>query len=114
MAEIKVVDQKFKQNTAETFINVVEPFKVQLEFADISDIYGKTKLVNKKNAVSSFGKQLGVEQWTQNWIMVEDKTYLVRVLLFDKDDNQIYLTSNIEFGYLADSTYLDVIESNLI
>jgi len=36
-----VVDQDFKTNTAVTSINVVEPFSLRLEIADVSDKYQK-------------------------------------------------------------------------
>lgn len=46
--------------------------------------------------------------------MVEGKTYLVKVLLYDKDRNQILMTSNLEFGHAFDSKFFTVVDQNLV
>jgi len=72
------------------------------------------KLVNSKDSVSSFQTQLGVEKWSQSWILVEGKTYLIKAYLFDKDHNQILLGKNVEFSHFIDKKYLKLLETNLI
>lgn len=60
VAEIRVIDKKFPNNTAEASVNIVEPFQVKLDLADVSEGYSTIKLENKKDKVSSFTRQLKV------------------------------------------------------
>lgn len=65
--DLKVVDQRFPNNTAETDIFVVEPFSLQLDFADVTEEYARlgSKLENKKDSISLFSRQLNVSEWAQ-------------------------------------------------
>ena len=66
---------------------VTEPNSLSLELADISDLYNSQgfKLENSKSEVSKFSHQLNTTQWSQNWIMVEEKVYLLKLSLKDAD-----------------------------
>jgi len=46
--------------------------------------------------------------------MVEGKTYLIRVLLYDRERNEILLTKNLDFGHAFDKKLFSVIDQNLI
>jgi hypothetical protein len=111
--DLNVVDQRFLNNTAHADIYVVEPYSIQLELADITETY-KGKLENSKESVSSFSKALNVLEWQKSWILVEGKTYLVKVYMFDQDHNQILLGPNVEFAHVIDTKFLNLIDKNLI
>jgi len=110
-----VFDQRFSNNSAETDIQIVEPFSLQLQCADVTSAFeAKGKLENSKTKTSSFEEQLGVETWSQSWIWVEGKTYIIKVLLFDRDHNPIILSDNVEFSHFIDEKFLKLIDKNLI
>lgn len=67
---LRVYEKIFKNNTAETEINIVEAEKLELLMADVSTIYLKDGIQNSKTVASSFQEQLGVTAWSQNWIVV--------------------------------------------
>ena len=112
--EIKVIDQEFKNNTADAEIFIVEPFKLQLEIADVTESYLKQAVTNSKTKVSSFRKQLNVTKWAKEWILVEDKYYLIKAYLYDKDHNRIFQTRQLDFQSTLDQKYFQQIEKNLI
>lgn len=88
---------------------------LEIELADVTGTYQTMKkLVNLKEKVSSFASQLNVTNYQNNWIMVEGKTYLVRVHLFDKDRNSILLTKNLEFTHSFDKNFFKIIDQNSI
>lgn len=60
-ANIVVTDRKFPSNLATTTINIVEPFRINLELADITRKY--KKLDDKGVGRSSFQNQLEITEW---------------------------------------------------
>lgn len=114
-ATIQVVEKVFEKNTAEAVINVVEPFYLEIELCDVTEAYERNaNLSNSKEFVSSFASQLNATRFSSNWIMVESKTYLVKVLLYDKERNRILMTSNLEFAHAYDSKFFSVLAQNLV
>lgn len=88
---------------------------MEIEFADVTEAFQRnSKLVNHKDRVSSFAKQLNATKFQSNWIMVEGKTYLVKVLLFDRDRHPILLTKNLEFVHSYDKGFFTMVDQNLI
>lgn len=85
LAVITVTDEKFPTNVASTTINVVEPFRVNLELADVTKIYNG-RLDEKGVGQKSFQSQLGVKEWDDGqWILVEESIYLIKAFVFDEN-----------------------------
>jgi hypothetical protein len=71
VAEITVTSKKPGKTTAQALVNVVEPFFLVLDYADISEVHDPSKkLFNSKTQVSSFSAQLSsglnATHFTQN------------------------------------------------
>jgi len=82
--------------------------------ADITEGFDKNSLVNSKTDISHFSKQLNVQDWAENWIMVEAKIYLLTLSLKDADSNNIVLGKNVEFTWEMDGKYLELLHKNII
>ena len=87
---------------------------MRLSLADVSQAYVQQGVTNSKSKVSSFQKQLGVTSWAQQWIVVEERHYLVKIELFDKDHNRIYQSKQLNYESVIDNKYFEVIQKNLI
>lgn len=48
------------------------------------------------------------------WVLVIDKTYLVKANLMDKDGNSIMLTKNLKFQSMIDDHYFELLAQNSI
>lgn len=57
---------------------------------------------------------MNISSWDNNWILVEGHYYLLKVFLFDRDKNSIFLTENCIFKNHIDHEHFDVIKSNKI
>jgi hypothetical protein len=57
---------------------------------------------------------LGVETWEKNWLMVEERYYLLKVFLLDQENNLIRLTPNLRFNHSIDDQRLEVVHQNKI
>jgi hypothetical protein len=55
-----------------------------------------------------------VSEWEKNWVLVEERFYLVRVFLFDRDNNLIRLTDNLQFNHSFNSDHLLLVHANPI
>lgn len=113
LVNIAVTDKKFPTNMATTMINVVEPFRIHLELADITQRY--KKLDDKGVGANSFQNQLQVKEWDDGqWILVEQSIYLIKAFVYDENGEKITLTSNVEISNEVDEKYLTVLHKNSI
>ena len=81
----------------------------------IRDVSGKKlDIKGGESDAKSLQKQLGVEEWDDMWIMVEGNQYLVSLELQDKEGLPITLTPNLQFESTFNSTFFEVISSNLM
>lgn len=55
-----------------------------------------------------------MEEWDDMWIMVEGNQYLVSLELQDKEGLPIILTPNLQFESTFNSTFFEVLSSNLM
>ena len=87
-------------NTAEGQINIVYPYKVD---ATIVDISGREELLASIPQGESFAetllKDLPFGQQNSN-ILIEERLYMIYLQVFDKDENLITLTDNLQFDTL--------------
>lgn len=99
-----------------TSINVVEPFRINLEIIDITSIYTDKKSIDDKGVgLNSFQNQLKIKEWDNGeWIVVVHKVYLIKAFLFDENNQKITLTNNIEISNQIDMKYFDVLHKNQI
>lgn len=112
--DIRVVERGLESNSAAGTIVIVEPFSLRLELCEVSESHAKTKLENPRDRVASFARQLNATKCQRNWIMVEGKTYLLRVKVLDKEYNRILLTKNLQFSHDFDKSMITLLASNSI
>lgn len=68
----------------------------------------------KDSFANPYFKQLNITEWDNNWILIRDHYYLVKLFLFDRDKNPIQLTVNLVFKNIFDPEFFDVIKINKI
>jgi hypothetical protein len=90
---ITVTDKKNDNNTDEVMIRVVLPYRISMQVFDVSDF--EQVEIDDENGVGEFGTPLG--NATESKILVEERLYLIVLSLFDKDNNRIEITENLEF-----------------
>jgi len=55
-----------------------------------------------------------VKEWENNWVLIEEHYYLIKMIVYDRDRNLIDLTENLVFQRLFDSEFFDIITVNTI
>ena len=55
-----------------------------------------------------------MKKWQDNWVLVRERYYLIKVYLLDKENNPIRLTENLQFNHKIDSSLFTVIGNNSI
>lgn len=93
---ILVEDRDMTNNTAEARINIVFPYRLDVKIKDISHLETQLKAIT----ANSFAKTLLGDSYSapsESHILIEDRIYLITLSLFDKDENQITLTDNLQF-----------------
>lgn len=111
---IIVVDQNIKSNTAESSVRVVFPSLLDIDIADVTDQLHKYKNLLIDDLNNPFTEQLGVKSWDNNWVLIEDHYYLIKLFLFDKDKNNIFLTDNTVFKSEYLTEYFELVKENKI
>lgn len=76
-------------NTAEAQLQVVFPYKLTMAIHDVSSVSSTAK----DSLAEAYG--ISPDKTTESRILVEERTYLILLSLWDKDDNRILLTDNI-------------------
>ena len=76
----------------------------------MTEKYHNVKLDSKKR----LQRQLGVKKWQDNWVLVRERYYLIKVYLLDKEMNPIKLTENLDFKHKIDSSLIEVVANNSI
>ena len=107
-----MLETKFRKSRAEIDIHVVVPTELNMLIKDVSD--KSLNLVSGEPDAKSLQKQLGVEDWDDKWILVEGNQYLVSLELQDKEGLPITLTPNLQFESIVNTTFFEVISSNLM
>lgn len=111
--EVLATDKKFDSNKAQLLVNVVEPAWIDLKITDVSD-----KLNNSFNprgyGKTSYQNQLGIEEWDNQWVLVEKRKYLLKAVLYDEHNRKIHLSDNLNFGQILDKTHLKALQINKI
>lgn len=113
LIEVIATDKLFDTNKAQLLVNVVEPARIDLNIADITDKLSRS-FDPKGFGKNSYQRQLGVEQWDNQWVLVEKRKYLVKAALYDEHNNKIHLSDNLNFGNFIDTTHLKTIHINKI
>jgi len=110
--QLIVTDRHIENNTAEGSIEIVTPFRLDIEIADLS---GKTERVTTLNEKrNDWHEHLQVEEWDNNWMLVQGHVYYLKIFLFDKAHNNIKLTENLRFKTSIPLEYFEVIKVNHI
>lgn len=86
---ILVIDKQMVNNTAEAQLQVVFPYKLTMAIHDVSSVSATAK----DSLAEAYG--ISPDKTTESRILVEERTYLILLSLWDKDDNRILLTDNI-------------------
>lgn len=114
LANILVVDTSIANNTAESQIRVTLPHFLEVEIADVTQQINVDKTIVLKESRHSYQKQLNVASWENNWYLVKDHLYLLKVSIYDRDKNPIYISDNMVIQALIDKKYFDIILANTI
>lgn len=109
-----VVDQFIANNTAEGSVKVVAPHLLDLDIVDVTPQMLDARTLLKDSFLIPYYKQLNITEWDNNWILIRDHYYLVKLFLFDRDKNPIQLTENLVFKNIFDPEYFDIIKINKI
>lgn len=94
-------------------MQICEPFNLRHEIADVTDEFRKLKNP-KLTQDKSFWRQLEVSNWEKNWILVEERFYLIKVSLMDVENNFIELTENLRFSHKIDESLMQIVQTNPI
>jgi len=86
---ILVIDKQMVNNTAEAQLQVVFPYKLTMAIHDVSSVSATAK----DSLAEAYG--ISPDKTTESRILVEERTYLILLSFWDKDDNRILLTDNI-------------------
>ena len=129
-AEILVVDQTMKNNTAEGNINVVHPYRLEVSIRDVTEMDVLKKLHSGDNVEQIQAWSQGLDllsmadgeskdtaqiDHSDTHILIEEHYYMIKMHLYDKNGNLITLTDNLRFESLnLDERYLDIIQKNKI
>jgi len=84
-----VIDNQMVNNTAEVQLQVVFPYKLTVAIHDVSVVNATAK----DSLADAYG--ISPDKLTESRILVEERTYLILLSLWDKDDNRILLTDNV-------------------
>lgn len=57
---------------------------------------------------------MNINSWDNNWILIKDHFYLLKVFLFDREKNPITLTENLIFQNILDPEFFELIKINKI
>lgn len=103
-------------NTADSLVHIVPPDQLEIEVFDITEKTNKygldgyaTMIYNAENTIELEGLRRSlVDVYENNWILVEDRYYLVNMFLFDQSKHKIELTDNLVFNFNVNSEFLEV------
>lgn len=122
-ATILVVDQQMKNNTADGFLNVVYPYRIEVSVRDITELDQLKKLHAGDNYEFMQAWSEGLDkidgesdkefELSDTHILIEEHYYRLRMHLYDKNGHKITLTENLRFKSLnMDSRYIEIIKVN--
>lgn len=114
LVNIIVSDRLIPNNTAESSVQIVYPDLLDIDTVDVTDEMLNRKALLVDDLLNPYHKQLGVQEWDNNLVFIQDHYYLMKVQLYDKDKHQIQLTKNLVFENFIDTEYFDIISTNKI
>ncbi len=106
-------------NTAEGTVHVVLPAIIDIEIIDITDFVSKPDSPYLSIDLANSGErslqaQMNITDWDNNWNLVEQHYYFMKIVLFDRDKHEIELTNNLKFGVDLNKEYFEVKQINRI
>ncbi len=79
-------------NTVESLVNIIHPYSIDLQIREETVNSWEDRRIEKL-----FQKRNPDEDKFENvWNLIKDKTYYIRVFLYDEKRNSIYLTNNVK------------------
>ena len=116
IATVMAQDTAIRSNTAENFVYIVPPDQLEIEVFDITDKVNEFGLKNYATAVynSEYDHEIKelkeklIDLHDDTWILVEERYYLVNMILFDQGKHKIELTKNLLFNLNLDPEFIGI------
>ena len=62
-----------------------------------------------KDSKNSFESQLNISGWDNNWYLVQDHIYLLKVFIYDRDKHPLVISDNLVINSIVDKEHFDII-----
>lgn len=97
-------------------IEIVQPHDLEMVIKDVTQEYSSlsSKIRHGEKEQRSLQNQLGVSDWDDLWVLVEDGYYLIQMVVKDKDSRSVTITKNIEFESTFDKSLFTVMNTNFM
>lgn len=111
MVSVIAIDVDIKNNTSDGLVVIALPDLLDVEIQDVTDRPGVLDLKPDDKERMADQLRLGA-LWDNNWVLVQEKLYLVRLLLYDAERNNITITQNLKFRVTFPDAHFTVVKHN--